>query len=151
MDSGDVEVDSLFRWSSNMAITSSTASSGAWRLRWLSLILSGLPPRSTTIQDQVNFSNWDTGPAKPCRVQLASGGRRAGDPVGASQGGIVLKSLTSSILAFSGVEYHGFSWVSAEEDSKATTTTTGQGRSVVSQTAWFGGAELFRGVEGKVG
>ena len=57
MDSGDVEVDSLFRWSSNMAITSSTASSGAWRLRWLSLILSGLPPRSTTIQDQVNFSN----------------------------------------------------------------------------------------------
>ena len=71
--------------------------------------------------------------------------------MGASQRGIVLKSLTSSILAFSGVEYHRCSWVSAEEDSKATTTTTGQGRSVVSQTAWFGGAELFRGVEGKVG
>ncbi len=58
---GGVDLDSLLRWSSNMAITSSTASSGAWRRRWLSLIFSGLPPRSTTIQGQVSSleSGWD--------------------------------------------------------------------------------------------
>jgi len=40
---------SLLRWSSHMEITSSTASTGAKRLRWLPLIASGLPPRSVTV------------------------------------------------------------------------------------------------------
>src|SRR4051812_1232440 len=47
------KASSLLRWSSHIAITSSTTSTGSKRLRWLSLINSGLPPRSVTVKRAV--------------------------------------------------------------------------------------------------
>lgn len=136
-----------------MAITSSTTSTLAWRLRWLSLILSGSPPRSVTIRARVSFHDGDgkghDQAADSSNGHWESRGTRRRASVERAQG------LRTEIVD---VEHLGCSSKRLLETSarvRVKGPVGGNGRTTARKSDGVedGGADLFQrgGVEGKVG